>query len=262
MSAVYLILGAGDSGRADLIAQLVRTGLSPDDGPFGVYHSVADAAASPDAYAALARLPSTSVALLPEDWPSGDTTPPILAGAATLVLSLDGHGDPLDQIEAAKDWIVGEGHTLARIITVIDCALAQRAPKSLPWFEACIHFSDVVLLGNRSDDAKKWIHDYEKTLHRKALPALIRLLKKGGRVDGWDEVLFPEARRLSLYFDPPEEITVDSVMEEGATLEDELPSKDAPEPLPGDAESDLYLQRLDSGQRRLRLPNIRELLSP
>ena len=261
MSAVYLILGAGDSGRAELIAQLVRTGLSPDDGPFGVYHSAVDAAASPDAYAALARLPATTVAVLPGDWPFGDDWPPALPDVATLVFSLDGHADPLDQIEAAKDWMAAEGHTLARIITVIDCALAQRAPKSLLWFDACIHFSDVVLLGNRSDEAKKWIHDYEKALQRKALPALVRLLKKGGRVDGWDEILFPEARRLSLFFDPPEEMIVDSEIEGGETVEDELPPSDAPEPLPGDAESDVFLRRLDSGQRRLRLPNIREILS-
>lgn len=119
MSTVYLILGAADSGRAELMTQMIRTGLSPDDGPFGIHHASSDAMTKPEAYATLAILPATTVTPLPGEWPCAGVFPATIPGTNTLLVSLDGHADPLDQIEATKHWITEEGHTLARIITEI-----------------------------------------------------------------------------------------------------------------------------------------------
>ena len=73
-------------------------------------------------------------------------------------------------------------------------------PKALAWFEACIHFSDIVLLNRREGVDNRWLRDFEAKYKKACNPARFLLLKRG-RVANPPDVLDPQARRLSLYFD-------------------------------------------------------------
>ena len=39
--------------------------------------------------------------------------------------------------------------TIARVITIVNCELAEKHSALLAWYEACVHFSDIVLLNRR-----------------------------------------------------------------------------------------------------------------
>jgi len=54
------------------------------------------------------------------------------------------------------------GAELGRIFCVVNCQFAAAHPDALPWFDACVHFSDVVLLSGREGIPNKWVSDFQK----------------------------------------------------------------------------------------------------
>jgi hypothetical protein len=128
-------------------------------------------------------------------------------------------------------------------------------PKASAWFEACIHFSDVVLLNRREGVGNKWIRDFQERHRKAALPAVFGFVKKG-KVENPAALLFPEARRLTKIFDRPESGTFvdeipEMVIEEGGDLGPDPDAEDGVDP---------YLERYEQGERRMRLPDIRNFL--
>ena len=139
---VYLILGSAGSGRRELLADLITDGLAPGDEP-AVLLPVDEAPHPLDA------------GLPPGPRWSWEPGPPALislqmpAAAGPLFLVTDGRRNPVDQIEAVRTWLENNHAAVARVFCVIDCTLASRHPALLAWYDACVHFSDVVLLNRR-----------------------------------------------------------------------------------------------------------------
>ncbi|MFP4540718.1 MAG: hypothetical protein ACLFR7_03720 [Opitutales bacterium] len=151
--------------------------------------------------------------------------------------------DPRPFLETLRSWMEEQGHTLARIYTVADCA-ALAASQSGPYFDLCLHFTDVYFLGHREEVSKKWIQQYRDQLRKRALPAQVELLRKGGKVDDVHALLFPEARRLTQFFDPPDESILPGLEIEGMA-ENEGDDTD-----PRDPQNDPYLERNEEGAYR------------
>lgn len=117
--------------------------------------------------------------------------------------------DPLaplaPQILNLSRELIPRGMAPARIFTVVDCAAAESSQHAKDYFDACVYYSDVVLLGNRDSVSKKWIRQFQDHFKKMAIPSRFQFLKKGGKTENPEALLFPETRRLSKLFDLPEE---------------------------------------------------------
>jgi hypothetical protein len=236
--SVYVLYGTPGSGRTDVLADLLESLLDGGE----------------------------SVALLlPEDWqfdPANlhSTNKPncisyqlcecqlniAISGAidaAVVFVVAPALAHPGDMAEALKSWMQLSNRSLARILTIVDCAKAAEHGRLRTWLEAWIHFSDAVLLNNRDNVSQKWLQEFEKHFHKLCYPCRFFNVKKG-RLRNPAEALEPEPRRISLYFDELEPIEDDD-MEEGE--------------LPEDLAEDPYVARLESGQRAKPLPPIDKL---
>jgi len=224
---VYLILGASGSGRHDVANELAAVAGE-------VCGSV--------------RVLEVADGLWP-DWPEG---------ARQVFLIADGRGNPVDQVEALKPWLGAHGAELARILCVVNCQLAASTPALLPWFDACVHFSDVVLLNRREGVENRWISDFQKRYAERFYPCLFEFVKKG-QVSNPLVVLEPQARRISQYFDESEEPIV-----EGLIIETDMPDGDGDEANEdgeaGAPAEDFYLARRAGGRRLHEIPDIAKLL--
>jgi hypothetical protein len=165
--------------------------------------------------------------------------------ATHVFIVLDGRVNPVDQLEAWKEWLGARGAQVARVLFIVDCKLAERNPKLFAWFEACIHFSDVVLLNRREGVANKWIGDFRKKFEDKFYPCLFEFVK-GGKVSNPALILAPVARRMSHVFDEAEWIAE----------EDEDEQEEGEEEVEMKPEEDPYLERRMGGRWVLELPDI------
>jgi len=239
---VYLVLGAAGSGRREVLADLIEGGLGEADRP-AVLISEGE---QPDP--AEARLPGLARwRPLPElaveaDFPSD---------ATHVFIMFDGRRNPVDQIEGFKAWLAERSAEVARVICVVDCHLAEQHPKLGAWFEACIHFSDVVLLNHREGIPNKWVGDFRARFEDKFYPCLFEYVKEG-RVKNPALVLAPVARRMSHVFDEQEWVVVDGDDEEDAEEGDEEVEM---KPL-----EDPYLERRNGGRRVHEFPHIEDFL--
>ena len=173
------------------------------------------------------------------------------ADATHVFIVLDGRMNPVDQLEAWKEWLEARGAAVARVLLVVDCQLAERNPPLLAWFEACIHFSDVVLLNRREGVANKWIGDFRRRFEDRFYPCLFEFVK-GGKVANPALILAPVARRLSHVFDEQEWVAV----------EDEDEQEEGEEEVEMKPEEDPYLERRMGGRRVHELPDIARYLPP
>jgi hypothetical protein len=90
-----------------------------------------------------------------------------------------------------------------KILTCVDCAAVEAHHPLKLWYDACIYYSDIVLLGNRSTTSNRFVRDYQKQFERNCYPCLFLLLKGPGKPDDPLEILTPGTRRLSQLFDLP-----------------------------------------------------------
>jgi hypothetical protein len=238
---VYLIYGIPDSGRREILLDLIEGGI---DAKEQVLYFRPEGEADSAFDAQLDALENVSVV----DWKLDGTKVThgeVSAAPEKIIFLAPGNSDPANVAEAIKSWTEHNICQLARIITVAHCAFLSQTPAAQSWFDACIHFSDIVLLNRREDVGNKWIKDFEQGHHKKFSPARFLMVKKG-RVVNPLEVLDPEARRFSLYFD--ELIPIE---------DDEFEDDEQPQ----DTKPDKYIERLESGQRAYRIPDIQKLLS-
>ncbi|MGH8021519.1 MAG: hypothetical protein ACREIA_25210 [Opitutaceae bacterium] len=246
---IYLVLGPTGAGRRAVVADLVENGLEAADR--AVLFTFKDELPAPDAVAEhLGRLPN----LVRDTWEldaDGRLSASIGPGSTHVFLVADGRADPAGQVEAVRDWLLAQKAAIARVITVVDCALGHAHPELQAWHDACIHFSDIVLLGRRSGAPNAWVSDFAARLRKAHLPCLVELVKKDG-VDNPALVLDPQARRISTVFDAPDEW---AGLEEDDEQTGEL---DAGEAAAG--KEDPYLEKYPSGHRMKALPDIRKFL--
>ncbi len=187
---IYIILGAAGSGRREVLADLIDGGVAEGDHAV-VLLSSAEAASEHDA-----RLANVTRWTWHEG-AIGATLPP---GATHVFFVTDGRKNPVDQLEALQKWITAVQAEVGRVITMVNCRLAEKHAALIVWYEACIYFSDVVLLNNREGVANKWMSDFQLRFKELCYPCLFEIVK-GGRVKNPLVILDPQARRMSHVFD-------------------------------------------------------------
>lgn len=160
----------------------------------------------------------------------------------TVFLVADSDLDPADQIEATKSFLGLRDLALGRILTLVHCGLAEAKPELIPWYQGCIHFSDVALLNRRENVSQKWIREFQDGFRQEYFPCFFELVKKGC-VENSLHVLDPTPRRLSLFFEEDDE----TLVEENSGTPD-LPIEDP------------YLAKYPSGHRCKPLPDAKSIL--
>jgi hypothetical protein len=243
---VYFILGTPGAGRRALVADLVENGLSGDERALVLVAASETADPADEKLAALGRGEVRR-------WTAaaGSPLPTVdLAGAANVFLLADPRADAVTQIEALKPWLAAHGAELARIFTVVNCQFAEKHAVTAAWFDACIHFSDVVFLTKRDGVENKWLSTFIRRYEDQAYPCYFIHVKKGG-LPNPALVLEPQPRRVAQYFDPFDEIPADLEIETDDD-EPEDPDDETPPPEP-------YFERNRSGRRVKEIPDIRPL---
>ncbi len=238
---LYLVLGAAGAGRRELLGDLIADGL--DEADRGLVLLAETEPSDP----AEAKLPPVARWSWNED---RSLSLPGTGDATHIFLVAEGRGNPVDFIEAAKQWLEGtKAAELARILCVVHCQLVVQHPPLLAWYEACAHFSDVLLLSRREGVDNKWLSDFQARFRDQFYPFLIETVK-AGRVKNPAMILEPQARRMSHAFDeePNWVIEADEEMEEGTEEIEAAP------------EEDPYLARWAGGRRVKELPDIRQFL--
>ncbi len=244
---VYLVLGAAGSGRRQILVDLIEAGLEPSD------RAAVMLASDETADEWEAKLPNVSR----WSWRDG-TIDADLPDATHVFFVTSGHGSPVDQAEAFKSWIGGQDVELARALCVVNCQLAEKNSALLAWYEACVHFSDVVLLNHREGVENKWFSDFLTHFKKLYYPCVFEMVKHG-HVKNPALVLVPEARRMTHVFD--EELDWVITNAEGEEVDEDSEDIAEGEELQAAPEVDPYFERRSEGGRRMKeLPDIRKYL--
>ena len=111
-------------------------------------------------------------------------------------------GNPIDALEAFPAKARQENLQLARIIALVNAAELERRRELTEWFRALTHFADVLLLSHTREVSPAWLTSLRKSLKDRPLEIILwpEALKKNADSVIAD-ITFPEARRLSQYFD-------------------------------------------------------------
>ena len=244
---VYFLLGTPGSGRRGVVLDLVENGLETTD---PVLVLVAEGEPAEPAQEKLAARANTEVRSW--RWDSPELPDQSLPAGGYVFFLADSASDPLTQIEALKPWLARHQAELARTFCFVDCQFAEKTPPLRPWFDALVHFSDVVFLARREGVPNKWLSDFIGRYEEQFIPSLFIQLKKGG-VANPALVLLPEIRRLSQYFEEEELLDIEIETDDEEEGKDAEPDEDAIQPEP-------YFVRNRSGRREKELPDIRNYL--
>lgn len=244
---VYLILGAAASGRRQILLDLVEAGLQPTDRAAVLLEE----GEGPDEFDA--QLPNVSR----WTWQDHTISAELPTDATHVFFVTNGRVSPVDQTEAFKAWLGAQGADLARSFTVIDCRLAEKNPPLLAWYEACVHFADVVLLNHREGVENKWLSEFLTHFKKQFYPCLFETVKDG-RVKNPALILEPEARRMTQVFDEEQDWIVTNAEGEEIDEEDEVAEDEELQAKPAE---DPYFERRSEGGRRMKeLPDISKFL--
>jgi hypothetical protein len=245
-SSVYFILGTPGSGRRAVVRDLIENGLAAEEKALVL---LADREAADPADEKLAALENAEV----RRWTWTEPALPQIEGldGATVFFIADSLASPMDQLEALKPWLDEHGATLARVFCVVDCQLAEKQPVLRQWFDACIHFADVVFLTRREGLANKWLSDFIAHFKDQHFPCHFVQVKTKGDLTTPLVWLDPTARRVSQYFDEGESYEI-----EGLETDDEEDDEEDTGLLPPEP----YFVRLSSGRREKEVPDVRDYL--
>ncbi|MDQ8181752.1 hypothetical protein [Pelagicoccus sp. SDUM812005] len=235
---VYLVLACKGSDQFRVIADLVEFGTSEEE-KSAFYFSSRDAEEVESDFAVKHRSVSTGAYAF-ED---GRLTLEVDETADLVFIAADGLGDPADFVEAFHAWLPDSGCELGRVITVLHSDLAIGNKDAFPWFDCCIHFSDVVLLSCREKVGNKEIKAFLDRYEELCFPCLWEYVKKG-RVGNPSLVLDTQSRRISRIFDVPE------------VFEDDGEEDEWEEDIAGDVTKDPFLKTVSGGKRAKELPDI------
>lgn len=257
----YIILGASGSGRREVLADLIANGLGETARP----ELLVAGDERPAAEAADARLAEID-GLLRGTWTVRDgivAAGGLEEGATHVFILAHGRSNPVDQLEALHRWMPTAGLALARVVTVVNCQLASAHPELLRWYDACVHFSDVVLLNRRDGVSNKWISEFTQRYRKQHFPCLIELVKRG-ELENPPLILEPEARRMSMLFDAEDSWAVPGDGDTAIGDEEDEDDQDGDNPSADDIDDpdliggvDPYIERLaGSGRRAKEIPDI------
>lgn len=266
---VYIVLGAAGSGRREVLADLIDGGVGEGERAIVLLSSMEKAHESDAKLANVARW----------TWREGAIDASLPPGATHVFFVTDGRQSPIDQLEALQKWLTAVQAEVGRVLTVVDCQLAEKHAALVAWYEACIHFSDVALLNKREGVANKWMSDFQLRFKEQCFPCLFEMIKNG-RVKNPLVILDPQARRMSHIFDIDEWTGLDlEGVEFGTEGEDEPEADEEPtgkaenarkkkgnvneSPADDDdwkPEVEPYFEMLPNGRRAKELPDISKYL--
>lgn len=245
---VYLVLGATGSGRRAVLADLIADGLAETDRAAVL---LADTEPPDDFDAQLPQVERWS-------WiPEGAIAAALPAGATHVFFVSDGRRNPVDQAEVFKAWVEAQGGEVARVLCVVNVQLAEKNPPLLAWYEACVHFSDVVLLNRREGVANKWLSDFLNHFKKQYYPCLFEMVKDH-RVKNPALVLDPQARRMTHVFDAEQDWIFTNA--DGEEIDEQEETDDEDEEIEAKPEEDPYFARYNGGRRVKELPDIAKFL--
>ena len=234
---LYFVLGAAGSDRRAVVADLVAAGL-----PAGARAAVLlSAAEKPDPADVALRAGGATVGTW--HWRPPVIEAEVPEGTTHLFLIADGRSNPVDQVEALREWVLAGQLRLARVLFVANARLIHDRPGAAPWFEACAHYADVLLLTRTAGLEPRWIAAYEKLFRDRQHPFLFEIVRRG-EVANPALVLDLQARRVAQVFDEETELADESEEEAAAAR----------------PENDRYFARTRGGTRVLELPDIAPFL--
>lgn len=244
---VYIILGVAGSGRREVLADLLEGGLAEEDRPVVLLAARETAGPADSRLGEIKRW----------NWVEGTIEAAFPADATHVFFITDGRTNPVDQLEALKPWIEGNGAELGRVLCVVNCSFAEQHHEMPAWYDACIHFSDVVLLNRREGVANKWLSEFKRRYEDMFLPCLFEFVK-GGRVRNPLLVLEPQPRRMTHYFDEDVDWVVTGI-ESGSEDENDA-LDDVDEEVEVSAAVDPYFALDAAGRRAKRIVDVAKLL--
>lgn len=254
---VYVILGTPGAGRRAVLADLIQDGLAPDEKALTLLATSEEPNENDHRLGTVVRWTwqDNLIALAPSAEPAGEprTLASLVPGFTHVLFVTEGRRNPVDQLEVLKPWFDAANLELARVITVVDCLLASQHPALRIWFDACIHFSDVVLLANRTGVPNKWMSDFRRRYEDAFIPALFEFVKDG-KVANPALILEPQARRVSHVFDDD----VDWIINDDIEDEDEI--EEGEEEVTVEPETDKYFERRQNGKRVIELPDLADVI--
>lgn len=235
---VYLILGCQSSGRRYNVYDLIKD-LATESDPFTLHIEEQEKPNEwDDKLSAL-----NHVTIEPYKGGVSQITTDQINPQHTNLIIAPGLANPVDQNEALKTLVEQSSCELGRVISVVQCDQLEAHKKLQSWYDACIHFSDVCLINRGADTTNQFVQDVIDRYKEQQFPCLFeQVFKKGIKNPGL--ILEPQARRISLYFEP----------EEDAWLDDE-----DDEDWEGPTE-DPYMVRIASGSREKWVPDVAAIL--
>ena len=225
---VYLILGPNDSGRRALLSDFID---SLESEKSVLYFKHKDEITN-NYDSSLERLNNVRMLL----WSVEDSKvkhESININPSSIFFIVPASTLLADVMEGLKGWLAKNSCQLTRIITVINCKSLSEDDSQNNWYDAAVHFSDIVLLNRREGVSEKWIRDLQIDKKRQFYPTRFELVKKN-RVINPSDILDSQIFRTSLFFD-------DFISIEEDEFQDLLPE---------DRRMDPYIERLENGKRR------------
>ena len=245
---LYVILGAAGSGRRAAVADLFSEPIAEGEAVSVLISADEKPDASEERLGEVTRwtwdADGIIAAVVPE-------------GTETVVFVTDGRKSPIDQLEALKPWLLGQGLEIGRILVVVNCKLAFDHPPLAAWYDACIHFADVVLLARREGVPNKWISDFQEKYAKLYYPALFEFVKDG-KVKNPALLLSPVPRRMTHYFEEEAEWVV--LDENGEEEDEEEVEDDSEEEVEMVQKEDPYFVKNLAGRRVKEIPDINKFL--
>jgi hypothetical protein len=228
-----LLLSGPNPGRWKLVRESVQHALPKEEG-VDLYVSPSERAAAraffdPERFAVAEWEVSDGRILFSE---------PLSTERANLLLyGLPAFAD--DLLEALVDGFRAGGFEMGRIATHVHCGWCARREEARGWFDAAIHFSDLVLLDNRDEAGDPWVRRFQERYRKLRYPCHFDLVRKAlPKHPHW--LFDSQPRRLSLVFDP------DDLSGLGPSFPGAEDDGDEDEERP---EGDPYLRRNAAGER-------------
>lgn len=120
---------------------------------------------------------------------------------STAYIVIDPRDDLIDQLEQLADNLSNCLIEPVKVVTCVDCERTEKHNALRTWLDACIYYSDIVLLGNRQEASKSFVREYQKHYERLCYPCLFLFMKGKGVPSHPEEIITPGTRRISQLFD-------------------------------------------------------------
>lgn len=236
MTPLVIILGTKGSGRTAIVKELSENAWVEGKVIRLLNESTETAAETPRA----------------ERWTfkDGEARIPQPGEEAATILMTNGTYSAVDQMEAILQRVHNSTWQVQRVVTVVDCLRAYQHPEVSEWYDACIHFSDAVILNHRWEVPGQWLSKFLEKYESAFFPCVFFNFLKEGKLHNPAAVIEGDPLRMTHIFDE-----IDAV-DEMEFDEDNLPE----EPFDLVRQPDKYFARDDFGRRLIAVPDIQSIL--